>query len=140
MSRGICPRVNSCGSFWILSAVIFFAATVIDVDAYSCHEVRTAFQMRQVGPLHRVPETPVPGEPVGLASQSEGALWLKRTVNIGDFTKASADKLNISLKLQSWRFQQMCTSLYKIVFNSCPVLLACLCFCQKHTWVCTHAL
>nr|XP_046263314.1 glypican-5 isoform X1 [Scatophagus argus] len=57
MSRGICPRVKSCGSFWILSAVIF-AANVIDVDAYSCHEVRTAFQLRQVGPLHRVPETP----------------------------------------------------------------------------------
>uniref|UniRef100_UPI0037E7D182 glypican-5-like isoform X2 n=1 Tax=Semicossyphus pulcher TaxID=241346 RepID=UPI0037E7D182 len=57
MSRGICPRVNSCGSFWILSAFIF-AVIVIDVDAYSCHEVRTAFQLRQVGPLHRVPETP----------------------------------------------------------------------------------
>ncbi|XP_041805247.1 glypican-5 isoform X3 [Chelmon rostratus] len=57
MSRGICPRVNSCGSLWIVSAVIF-AASVIDVDAYSCHEVRTAFQLRQVGPLHRVPETP----------------------------------------------------------------------------------
>ncbi|XP_035525983.1 glypican-5 isoform X1 [Morone saxatilis] len=57
MSRGICPRVNSCGSFWILPLVVF-VANVIDVDAYSCHEVRTAFQLRQVGPLHRVPETP----------------------------------------------------------------------------------
>ncbi|XP_038595412.1 glypican-5-like [Micropterus salmoides] len=57
MSRGICPRVNSCGSFWILSAVVF-AVSVIDADAYSCHEVRTAFQLRQVGPLNRVPETP----------------------------------------------------------------------------------
>ncbi|XP_068196284.1 glypican-5 isoform X2 [Antennarius striatus] len=57
MSRGICPRVNSYGCFLILTAVIF-AATVNDVDAYSCHEVRTAFQLRQVGPLHRVPETP----------------------------------------------------------------------------------
>ncbi|XP_069013373.1 glypican-5 isoform X2 [Embiotoca jacksoni] len=57
MSRGICPRVNFCGSFWILLLVIF-AANVIDVDSYSCHEVRTAFQLRQVGPLHRVPETP----------------------------------------------------------------------------------
>lgn len=66
MSRGICPRVTSCGPFWILSAVIF-AVNVIDVDAYSCHEVRTAFQVRQVGPLHRVPETPGTGEPVGLA-------------------------------------------------------------------------
>ncbi|XP_035807034.2 glypican-5 isoform X2 [Amphiprion ocellaris] len=57
MFRGVCPRVNSCGSFWILSLVVF-AVSVIGVDAYSCHEVRTAFQLRQVGPLHRVPETP----------------------------------------------------------------------------------
>ncbi|XP_041659987.1 glypican-5-like isoform X2 [Cheilinus undulatus] len=57
MSRGICPRVNSCRPVWILSAVLF-AVVVIDADAYSCHEVRTAFQLRQVGPLHRVPETP----------------------------------------------------------------------------------
>ncbi|XP_060900604.1 glypican-5-like isoform X1 [Labrus mixtus] len=57
MSRGVCPRVDSCGSIWIWSAIIF-AVVVIDADAYSCHEVRTAFQLRQVGPLHRVPETP----------------------------------------------------------------------------------
>lgn len=57
MSRGTCSRVNSCGSLWILSAVII-AANVIDVDAYSCHEVRTAYQLRQVGPLRGVPETP----------------------------------------------------------------------------------
>ncbi|CAJ1072164.1 LOW QUALITY PROTEIN: glypican-5-like [Xyrichtys novacula] len=57
MSRGTCPRVNSCGSFWILSAVVF-AVVVSNVDAYSCHEVRTAFQLRLVGPLNRVPETP----------------------------------------------------------------------------------
>ncbi|XP_056277102.1 glypican-5-like isoform X2 [Pseudoliparis swirei] len=57
MSRGLCPRVNSCGSAWILSALVF-AVNALDVDAYSCHEVRTAFQLRQVGPPHRVPETP----------------------------------------------------------------------------------
>ncbi|XP_022050668.2 glypican-5 isoform X1 [Acanthochromis polyacanthus] len=57
MFRGVCPRVNSCGSFWVLSLLVF-AVSVIGVDAYSCHEVRTAFQLRQVGPLHRVPETP----------------------------------------------------------------------------------
>ncbi|XP_040027758.2 glypican-5 isoform X1 [Gasterosteus aculeatus] len=57
MSRGLCQRVNSCGSAWILSALVF-AVNVIDVDAYSCHEVRTAFQLRQVGPPQRVPETP----------------------------------------------------------------------------------
>lgn len=57
MSRGVCPRVNSHGSFWIFSALVF-SVCVSCVDAYSCHEVRAAFQLRQVGPLHRVPETP----------------------------------------------------------------------------------
>ena len=53
--------MNSCGPLWILPAVVL-AASVIGGDAYSCHEVRTAFQLRQVGPLHRVPETPGTGE------------------------------------------------------------------------------
>lgn len=66
MSRGTCLRVNSRGALWILSAVVF-AVNVVDVDAYSCHEVKTAFQLRQVGPLHRVPETPGTGEPRSLA-------------------------------------------------------------------------
>ncbi|CAG07677.1 unnamed protein product [Tetraodon nigroviridis] len=58
MSRGIFPRVNSYGGpLWILSAVIL-AANVAEVASYSCHEVKTAFQLRQVGPLSRVPETP----------------------------------------------------------------------------------
>ncbi|XP_061776076.1 glypican-5 isoform X2 [Nerophis ophidion] len=58
MSRaGICPRVNSRGPFWILPAVLL-AASALHAGAYSCHEVRTAFQLRQVGPSHRVPETP----------------------------------------------------------------------------------
>lgn len=54
MSRGICPRVNS---WWILSAVLFLVK-VVSVGAYSCHEVKTAFQVRQIGPLKWVPETP----------------------------------------------------------------------------------
>lgn len=57
MSREVCPRVNSCRLSWIVLAVVF-AVNVCHVDAYSCHEVRTAFQLRQVGPVHRVPETP----------------------------------------------------------------------------------
>lgn len=62
MSRGISPRVSSYGGpMWILSAVIV-AANVIEVASYSCHEVKTAFQLRQVGPLSRVPETPGTGE------------------------------------------------------------------------------
>ncbi|XP_056149884.1 LOW QUALITY PROTEIN: glypican-5-like [Lampris incognitus] len=57
MSRGICPRVNSSGFGWIVLTCLFWV-NVLDVGAYSCHEVRTAFQLRQIGPLHRVPETP----------------------------------------------------------------------------------
>lgn len=55
MSRGVCPRVNGCGCLWVL---VVLTAAAAPVDAYSCHEVRTAFQLRQVGPLSRVPETP----------------------------------------------------------------------------------
>uniref|UniRef100_A0A3B4AP73 Uncharacterized protein n=1 Tax=Periophthalmus magnuspinnatus TaxID=409849 RepID=A0A3B4AP73_9GOBI len=58
MSRGVCPRVNCCGLLWTVLAVIF-GMHLCHVDAYSCHEVRTAFQLRSVGPVHRVPETPV---------------------------------------------------------------------------------
>ncbi|KAM9322879.1 glypican-5 isoform 2-T2 [Pholidichthys leucotaenia] len=57
MSRGTCPRVSSRESLWILSLVVL-AVEVAVLEAYSCHEVRTAFQLRQVGPPHRVPETP----------------------------------------------------------------------------------
>ncbi|XP_041751898.1 glypican-5-like isoform X2 [Coregonus clupeaformis] len=53
MSRGICQRVN----FWWIFAVMFLVK-VVDVGAYSCHEVKTAFQVRQIGPLKWVPETP----------------------------------------------------------------------------------
>ncbi|KAK7945675.1 hypothetical protein WMY93_001403 [Mugilogobius chulae] len=57
MSRGLCPRVNCCGLLWTVLVVIF-GTHLCHVDAYSCHEVRTAFQLRSVGPVHRVPETP----------------------------------------------------------------------------------
>lgn len=71
MSRGLSPRVNSYrGPLWILLAVIL-AANVIEVNSYSCHEVKTAFQLRQVGPLSRVPETPRTGErPTFLSAQT----------------------------------------------------------------------
>lgn len=43
---------------WLVTLAVLVAGGAVGVDAYSCHEVRTAFQLRQVGPLHRVPETP----------------------------------------------------------------------------------
>ncbi|XP_024908147.1 glypican-5-like isoform X1 [Cynoglossus semilaevis] len=58
MFRGVFSRVNSCRCFWIFTVQLLFAVHVVDVQAYSCHEVRTAFQLRQVGPQHRVPDTP----------------------------------------------------------------------------------
>lgn len=86
MSRGLSPRVNSHGGpLWILSAVIF-AASVIVVDSYSCHEVKTAFQLRQVGPLSRVPETPGTGEDLsfennrGFCSSARTFLYLDQTL------------------------------------------------------------
>ncbi|KAG7488353.1 hypothetical protein MATL_G00034470 [Megalops atlanticus] len=54
MSRGIFPRVNL---WWILVTVALLVK-VSGVKAHSCHEVKTAFQMRQIGPLKWVPETP----------------------------------------------------------------------------------
>lgn len=84
MSRGICPRVNSVGCFWIFS-LLTFAVKVIDVDTYSCYEVRTAFQ--QVGPLNRVPETPVTGERVGLAPMAWSTLAKAHYVRLIAFQK-----------------------------------------------------
>lgn len=55
MSGRPCSRVNCCGLLW---TALVFGLSLCHVDAYSCHEVRTAFQLRQVGPVHRVPETP----------------------------------------------------------------------------------
>lgn len=61
MSRGIYPRVKSCGPFWIVSALVL-AASAVCANAHSCHEVKMAFQLRQVGPQQRVPEIPGTGE------------------------------------------------------------------------------
>ncbi|XP_035270528.1 glypican-5b isoform X3 [Anguilla anguilla] len=54
MSRGIFTRVKL---WWMLATVALFVK-VSGVKTHSCHEVKTAFQMRQVGPLKWVPETP----------------------------------------------------------------------------------
>lgn len=59
--------MNSRSAVWIVTFVAILM-NVIDADAYNCHEVRTAFQVLQVGPLSRVPETPGTGELVGLAT------------------------------------------------------------------------
>ncbi|KAJ8279856.1 hypothetical protein COCON_G00069220 [Conger conger] len=54
MSRGIFPRVKLC---WMLVTVALLVK-VSGVKTHSCHEVKTTFQMRQIGPLKWVPETP----------------------------------------------------------------------------------
>uniref|UniRef100_A0A8C1ZR31 Glypican 5c n=1 Tax=Cyprinus carpio TaxID=7962 RepID=A0A8C1ZR31_CYPCA len=49
------PRVNVS---WIITVLAVELATLSAAYAYSCHEVKTAFQVRQIGQLKWVPETP----------------------------------------------------------------------------------
>lgn len=58
MSRGIFPRVK----LWWMLVTVALLVKVSGVKTHSCHEVKTAFQMRQIGPLQWVPETPGTGE------------------------------------------------------------------------------
>ncbi|XP_029102006.1 glypican-5b isoform X2 [Scleropages formosus] len=60
LSRGHFLRVN-LGLGWLARSVLLLVTvtvTVCGVSAHSCHEVKTAFQLRQIGPLRLVPETP----------------------------------------------------------------------------------
>nr|XP_055059611.1 glypican-5 isoform X2 [Misgurnus anguillicaudatus] len=43
---------------WIIAVLAVELATLSAARAHSCHEVKTAFQVRQIGPLKWVPETP----------------------------------------------------------------------------------
>ncbi|KAI1889182.1 hypothetical protein AGOR_G00176440 [Albula goreensis] len=54
MSRGIFPRVI----FWWILATVALLVKVPGIKTHSCHEVKTAFQSRQIGRLKWVPETP----------------------------------------------------------------------------------
>ncbi|XP_031415649.1 glypican-5 isoform X2 [Clupea harengus] len=54
MSRGLFTRVNF---LWII-LVVSLTIETHRVKCHSCHEVKTAFQVRQIGPLKWVPETP----------------------------------------------------------------------------------
>ncbi|KAJ8270204.1 hypothetical protein GJAV_G00111580 [Gymnothorax javanicus] len=54
MSGGVLPRVN----FWWIFVSSTLLANASSVKAHSCHEVKTAFQLRHIGPLKWVPETP----------------------------------------------------------------------------------
>ncbi|XP_016419766.1 glypican-5 isoform X2 [Sinocyclocheilus rhinocerous] len=49
------PRVNVN---WIITVLAVELATLSAAHAHSCHEVKTAFQVRQIGQLKWVPETP----------------------------------------------------------------------------------
>ncbi|XP_063074605.1 glypican-5 isoform X2 [Engraulis encrasicolus] len=60
MSRGLFSRVN----FWWIILVVSLTIDTQRVKCHSCHEVKTAFQVRQIGPLKWVPE--IPGTDVDL--------------------------------------------------------------------------
>ncbi|XP_053507925.1 glypican-5 isoform X2 [Ictalurus furcatus] len=55
MSRGLFPRVNVC---WIAALLLGNLAVASAARAHTCSEVKTAFQLRQIGPLKWVPEAP----------------------------------------------------------------------------------
>nr|XP_006637811.2 PREDICTED: glypican-5-like isoform X1 [Lepisosteus oculatus] len=54
MSRGIFSRVV----FWWILVAVALLTEVSSLRTPSCHEVKTAFQLRHIGPLKWVPETP----------------------------------------------------------------------------------
>ncbi|KAK2868486.1 hypothetical protein Q7C36_000357 [Tachysurus vachellii] len=55
MSRALFPRVNVC---WIAALLLAHLDVVSAARAHTCSEVKTAFQLRQIGPLKWVPEAP----------------------------------------------------------------------------------
>lgn len=52
--------------FWVilLYFVLLPEAGGRSADADSCHEVKTAYMMRQIGPVELVPDRPGPGQSV----------------------------------------------------------------------------
>ncbi|KAM6962474.1 glypican-5-like [Aplochiton taeniatus] len=67
MSLCIDQRVD-CRLIWV--AVILLGAVGSPTGANSCHEVRTAYMMRQIGPLKWVPDSPGPGESLQVCHHS----------------------------------------------------------------------
>ncbi|KAF5888472.1 glypican-5-like isoform X1, partial [Clarias magur] len=55
MSRVLLPRLNVC---WIAVLVLAHLAVASAARAHTCSEVKTAFQLRQIGPVKWVPEAP----------------------------------------------------------------------------------
>ncbi|XP_062280231.1 glypican-5-like [Scomber scombrus] len=57
MFRAIFPNVDL---FWVISLYLVFVpeAGCRSADADSCHEVKTAYMMRQIGPVELVPDRP----------------------------------------------------------------------------------
>uniref|UniRef100_A0A3B1JLU6 Glypican-5-like n=1 Tax=Astyanax mexicanus TaxID=7994 RepID=A0A3B1JLU6_ASTMX len=54
MSRALLPSLTPCWTALLLALALSVPAS----GAHSCREVKTAFQLRQIGPLKWVPETP----------------------------------------------------------------------------------
>ncbi|KAM9439246.1 glypican-5 isoform 1-T1 [Clarias gariepinus] len=55
MSRVLLPRLNVC---WMAVLVLAHLAVASAARAHTCSEVKTAFQLRQIGPVKWVPEAP----------------------------------------------------------------------------------
>ena len=60
MPRALLPPLTLCWTALLLLLAHLAAASAS--RSHSCREVKTAFQLRQIGPLKWVPETPGTGE------------------------------------------------------------------------------
>ncbi|XP_056304242.1 glypican-5b isoform X2 [Danio aesculapii] len=88
MLRGTAPRV--CWMWILLSSVLIWR--VQSAGAQSCHEVKTAFQLRQVGSLRWVPETAATDADL-LICKHQGPTCCTRKMEDSYFSAAQRDTL-----------------------------------------------
>lgn len=97
MLRRIVSRI--CWLWFVLFSALIWRAEC--VSAQSCHEVKTAFQLRQVGPLKWVPETAATDADL-LICKHQGPTCCTRKMEQGYYTAAQRDTLQ---NIQSYSFE-----------------------------------
>ncbi|XP_056613903.1 glypican-5b isoform X2 [Triplophysa dalaica] len=97
MLRRTVPRI--CWLWFVLLSASIWGAEC--VSAQSCHEVKTAFQLRQVGPLKWVPETAATDADL-LICKHQGPTCCTRKMEEGYYAAAQRDMLQ---NIESYSFE-----------------------------------
>ncbi|KAA0712119.1 Glypican-5 Secreted glypican-5 [Triplophysa tibetana] len=97
MLRRTVPRI--CWLWFVLFSALKWGADC--VSAQSCHEVKTAFQLRQVGPLKWVPETAATDADL-LICKHQGPTCCTRKMEEGYYSAAQRDMLQ---NIESYSFE-----------------------------------